>query len=387
MKRKKLVIFIRYLSLFMLVVSYLNNVENTLYPIMTMIILFLIIINNQVRFFSLSTENKFVLISYFLELTLIFILCNYTKTFNSLYFVPLILDTSFLIKEKYKYILFSFIIISSFIISLDKNIYLALESSSILLIITILSIYLESENLSKLYNQNLYDKLRISKDELKKANADLEIYASSIEELAILKERNRISREIHDSVGHSLSTTIIQLNAIEKLLKDKPLISDLVHELREFVTESFQDVRRAISELKPVEYENYQNLFKIKELVKSFIKLTNINVRLTISKNTWNLSRNQSIALYRLIQESLSNSSRHGKATEIRIFMTFNPSNLIVTISDNGIGCGNIKKGNGLSSISERIYELNGKVEFDNSNNGFTTRASFPKFSGGDFFE
>lgn len=180
--------------------------------------------------------------------------------------------------------MFSFVIISSLIISLDKNIYLALESSSILLIITVLSIYIENENLSKLYSQNLYDKLRISKDELKKVNADLETYASSIEELAILKERNRISREIHDSVGHSLSTTIIQLNAIEKLLKDKPLIYDLVHELREFVTESFQDVRRAISELKPVEYENYQSLFKIKELVKSFIKLTNINVKLTISK-------------------------------------------------------------------------------------------------------
>ncbi|HHQ5569174.1 TPA: sensor histidine kinase, partial [Clostridioides difficile] len=385
--REKLVAFIRYLSLFILVVSYLKNVENTLYPVITMIILFLIIINNQVRFFSLSNENKFILISYFLELILIFILCNYTKTFNSIYFVPLILDISFLIKEKYKYILFSFVIISSLIISLDKNIYLALESSSILLIITVLSIYIENENLSKLYSQNLYDKLRISKDELKKVNADLETYASSIEELAILKERNRISREIHDSVGHSLSTTIIQLNAIEKLLKDKPLIYDLVHELREFVTESFQDVRRAISELKPVEYENYQSLFKIKELVKSFIKLTNINVKLTISKNTWNLSRNQSIALYRLIQESLSNSSRHGKATEIRIFITFNTSNLIITISDNGIGCGNIKKGNGLNSINERIYELNGKVEFDNSNNGFTIRASFPKFSGGDFFE
>lgn len=386
MNRKKLFIFIRYLSLFILLVSYLNNAENTLYPVITIIILFLII-NNQVRFFSLSNENKFILISYFLELILIFILYNYTKTFNSLYFVPLILDTSFLIKEKYKYILFFLVIISSFIIGLDKSVYLALESSSILLIITILSMYLESENLSKLYNQSLYDKLRVSKDELKKANADLEIYASSIEELAILKERNRISREIHDSVGHSLSTTIIQLSAIEKLLKDKPLISDLVHELREFVTESFQDVRRAISELKPVEYENYQNLLKIKELVKSFIKLTNINVRLTISKNTWNLSRNQSIALYRLVQESLSNASRHGKATEIRIFITFNPSNLIITISDNGIGCNNIKKGNGLSSISERIYELNGKVEFDNSNTGFTIRASFPKFSGGDFFE
>lgn len=132
-----------------------------------MIILFLII-NNQVRFFSLSSENKFILISYFLELILIFIFCKYIKTFNPLYYVSLILDASFLIKEKYKYILFSLVIIFSFIIGLDKNLYLALESSSTLLIITLFSVYLENENLSKLYNQSLYDKLRVSKDELKK---------------------------------------------------------------------------------------------------------------------------------------------------------------------------------------------------------------------------
>ncbi|PBH35966.1 two-component sensor histidine kinase, partial [Clostridioides difficile] len=77
MNREKLVAFIRYLSLFILVVSYLKNVENTLYPVITMIILFLIIINNQVRFFSLSNENKFILISYFLELILIFIPVSY----------------------------------------------------------------------------------------------------------------------------------------------------------------------------------------------------------------------------------------------------------------------------------------------------------------------
>lgn len=78
------------------------------------------------------------------------------------------MDASFLIKEKYKYILFSLVIIFSFIIGLDKNLYLALESSSTLLIITLFSVYLENENLSKLYNQSLYDKLRVSKDELKK---------------------------------------------------------------------------------------------------------------------------------------------------------------------------------------------------------------------------
>ncbi|WP_242825930.1 sensor histidine kinase [Metaclostridioides mangenotii] len=222
---------------------------------------------------------------------------------------------------------------------------------------------------------------------MKRNNKDLEVYASSVEQLAILKERNRISREIHDSVGHSLSTTIIQLGAIEKLLKDIPEVAELVSGLREFVKESFQEVRYAVTDLKPDEYENYQNLFKIKELVENFKKLTDCDVKLTISKNTWSLSQKQSITLYRVIQESLSNSLRHGKASEVKIYIMFNKSDVITTISDNGIGCIKIDKGNGINSINERIYELNGKVEFLNSQGGFTVKATVPRIFGGGFIE
>ncbi|MEG1311677.1 MAG: sensor histidine kinase [Romboutsia sp.] len=239
----------------------------------------------------------------------------------------------------------------------------------------------------KINTQNIYDKLRVSEDELKKSNSDLEIYIRSVEELAILKERNRISREIHDSVGHSLSTTIIQLGAIENLVFYNKDLKDLVHELREFVKESFKEVRHAVTSLKPEEYENYQSLFKIEELIKNFSKMTNINVKMTVSKNTWPLSSLQSTSLYRIVQEALSNCARHANATKVNIFITFNHTNLILTINDNGHGCQNISKGNGLHSIKERVNELNGDVGFNSSNDGFIIRISLPKNIRSEFIE
>lgn len=170
-------------------------------------------------------------------------------------------------------------------------------------------------------------------------------------------------------------------------MKSNPSVRDLVHELRCFVKDSFQEVRTAISELKPIEYENYQNLFKIDELVKNFSKLTGTEIKLTISKNTWILSNSQSVGLYRVIQESLSNAVRHGRATKIDIFITFTSNQLVLTIKDNGSSCNIIKKGTGLNSISERLSELKGNVEFSNLLDSFVVRASFPKNMGGDFIE
>ncbi len=94
-------------------------------------------------------------------------------------------------------------------------------SMSLLIVISLLTQYIKEQDISLLKSEETYYKLRISEDNLIKANRDLEIYADSIKELTTLRERNRISREIHDSVGHSLSTIIIQLGAIEKKLQKK----------------------------------------------------------------------------------------------------------------------------------------------------------------------
>ncbi|MEF9992603.1 MAG: sensor histidine kinase [Romboutsia sp.] len=376
MNKNRLVTLVRYISLIMMTLSIILSSIDFSNPLF--ILLMIIVINNQFRCFNLSENSTIYIMSILLDSSLVILLSSYINTFNIFFFIPIILDICVL-KYKFKNLLLVLTTLSPIFIKSDLSIYSYFEIILMLSILSLLFIYIYNEDLEKINHQNIYDKLRISEDNLKKANTDLEIYLSSVEEIAILKERNRISREIHDSVGHSLSTTIIQLGAIKNLLKDNIPVQNLVHELREFVKESFLEVRNAVSTLKPAEYENYQNLFKIEELIKNFTKLTNVNVKMTISKNTWSLSSVQSMAVYRIIQESLSNSLRHGKATKIDIFISFNTDNLVLTISDNGVGCSNIKNGNGLSSISERISELNGKVQFNNTSDGFVIRANFPK--------
>lgn len=385
MSKNTLSISVRYIPLFVIIIDILS--QNSKVDDLLIFYFFAFMINNQLRYFNLKNNNNFKIISLFIDLILIYFLSKFTNSISFFYFIPIIFDISFLFENKIKYIMFLLTFISFILININTSILYLLKDISVLLIITLMSLYIYKENLNKLKYQNTYDKLRISEDKLKRANQDLEIYINSVEELAILKERNRISREIHDSVGHSLSTTIIQLEAIKRLLKNNPPLYELVDELRDFVKDSFSEVRTAISKLKPTEYENYQNLFKIDELVKNFSKLTNTDVKLTISKNTWNLSSVQSITLYRVIQEALSNAIRHGKCSKIDIFITFNSNELILNIKDNGLGCKSIVKGNGLNSISERIYELKGKVEFFNVEDGFLIRATFPKNVGGNFIE
>lgn len=187
-----------------------------------------------------------------------------------------------------------------------------------------LGLYIKEEHEKKLDAQLLYDELRISEEKLKQAKEELELYGASITELAVLKERNRISRDIHDSVGHALSTAIIQLNAMEVIAsKENSSVAPLALNLREFLKNCLQEVREAISTLKPSEYQTYQELYRIEELIENFKKLSGMNVRLTISKQKWELSPKMGLTLYRAIQETLSNALRHGQATDASISIHF----------------------------------------------------------------
>ena len=132
----------------------------------------------------------------------------------------------------------------------------------ILGVFIILLNYIERLYSTKLEAQKLYDKLRVSEEKLIEANQELEVYVQSIEEITLLKERNRISREIHDSVGHALSTAMIQLSAMEAIgKKEESSLGEMAGNLREFINESFQDVKKAVKELKPDEYDNYQGVW------------------------------------------------------------------------------------------------------------------------------
>jgi len=235
---------------------------------------------------------------------------------------------------------------------------------------------------TKVEAQQLYDKLRVSDEKLIEANKELEGYVESIEELTLLKERNRISREIHDSVGHTLSTAMIQLSAMEAIAdKENSSMKDMIGNLRAFISESFQDVKRAVRELKPDEYDNYQGILRLQEVCKNFERMSGVEVKVIISKGDWNLSTKQINHLYRMIQEILSNSLKHGKATMVKVIMNFTEDEFVISFSDNGVGTDKIvESGLGLKIIRERVSEIEGIVHMKSSkDNGFFVKVIVPR--------
>lgn len=340
-----------------------------------------LIINNNLRTFYIK-KDAYISLSILLEI-IIGVSCYILWGGNLiLYIVGSIIDMYILhnkiIINIYFYLMLIVCLISSYYIDYDEIII----NTMIFLLLNVLINYVKKLYDSRKISDELYDKLRISEEKLMEANKELEYYSQSIEELTLLKERNRISREIHDSVGHALTTTLIQLSAIESIaVKEKSKTKDMISLLREFVNESFQDVKKAVRELKPDEYENFQGVLRLQDVCKNFEKMSGVKIKVTIAKGEWYLSTRQVQNLYRVTQEILSNALRHGKATEVNVIMNFTDNDFVMSFKDNGVGTDKIiPSGVGLKSIRERITELNGVVDMNSKlNEGFFIKITIPK--------
>ncbi len=338
------------------------------------------IINNNLRFFTLRNKSILVFISLILEIVLSSIIYKHYGGIALFYFIASIFDGILYLKEKLALIIASIIYLTIIFITKDISFEILALNLGVITILFFISYYIKNEYRQKIAAEKLYFKLKKSEEELKKANMELEMYADSIKELTAMRERNRISREIHDSVGHSLSTIIIQLGAIETMAKKNgKLAASMAGNLREFAKAGLEEIRMAIRELKPVEIEKYEPIIAIENLTKQFSKLTGVDVKLSFSKEKRALNSEQTTVLYRLVQEFLSNSARHGKATRVNIFMNFNQDQLIITLRDNGVGTDKLEKGMGLTNIWERVEELGGEVDCESSKGkGFLLRVVLP---------
>lgn len=341
MNKSKELLSVRYIVFIFLIYQLFCESGNA--SLFSLIFILLIIINNNLRVFFIENE-KIKIISIALEFILIPIAQLNFGGWILFYLIGAIIDVFTL---KNIYIKRGFIIVSA-LIGITEKFNQSFESGMVNLFILgvfiILLNYIERLYSTKLEAQKLYDKLRVSEEKLIEANNELEGYVQSIEEITLLKERNRISREIHDSVGHALSTAMIQLSAMEAMgKKEKSSLGKMAGNLREFINESFQDVKKAVKELKPDEYDNYQGVLRI--------------------------------------QEVLSNALRHGKATVVNIIMNFTEDDFVISFKDNGEGTDKIQEsGVGLKSIRERVNEMNGLVDIKSSiGNGFFVKITIPK--------
>ncbi len=378
MKNSKELLIVRYISLVYLIFSIILSGGNSS---LGLAIILVIILNNNLRIFYFKKEIYNIL-SIILEFILIILSQYLFEGAIALYLIGTIIDIYSLENKKSRNILLAISLALILItIPFESEKYIAINLV-FLCMIYILIKYIEKLYESKILANELYDKLRISEEELKESKEELENCLESIEEITLLKERNRISREIHDSVGHALTTAMIQLSAMETIGKtESKVLSEMAGNLREFINESFQDVKRAVRELRSDEYDNVQGPIRIQEVCKNFERLTGVKVKVTLSKGEWNLSTKQVSNLLRITQEILSNSLRHGKANMVNVIMNFDKDDFVISFKDNGAGTEKIEeKGVGLKSIRERISELNGTVFFKSKiNEGFFTKIIIPR--------
>lgn len=379
MVKSKELLLMRYISFCILTFQVFIEVGNK--SIVSLVFLLLFIINNHLRMFYLEKERSAIL-SIIIELVFIPLAqMNFGGTII-FYLIGVSIDLFSLKNKIVKYGLGFIILFFGIYPKFSGPIEDGIINFVLLGIFFILLSYISRLFSTKVEAQQLYDKLRVSDEKLIEANKELEGYIESIEELTLLKERNRISREIHDSVGHTLSTAMIQLSAMEAIAeKENSSMKDMIGNLRAFISESFQDVKRAVRELKPDEYDSYQGILRLQEVCKNFERMSGVEVKVIISKGDWNLSTKQVNHLYRMIQEILSNSLKHGKATMVKVIMNFTEDEFVISFSDNGVGTDKIvESGLGLKSIRERVAEIEGIVHMKSSKDkGFFVKVIVPR--------
>ncbi|WFA08752.1 sensor histidine kinase [Tissierella sp. Yu-01] len=374
MIRDKRILIIKLLVTFMLFIAAINY-ENALIN-RTLIYAFLFIlylISNIGRYF-LKKEDT-VLISFIIELFIIYLFEYYSRyqvnyIFHIFYFLML-LEIPIYFNNK-KSIIFSLITLIISNIKFINLIYLKPSFGSIsqggFFLFTGIFLALLM-NFLKYYKVE-EEKKRLLNKELMEANIRLN-------EMTIIEERNRIARDLHDTIGHGLTGTIMSLEIVQVLIdEDIEKAKKMVIDLKESTRENLVNVREVVGTLNPNENIS-KGIESIKELIKSFTSKSNIKVNFEIEGIPVKTSPNSNIVIYRTIQEGLTNAIRHGKANLINIKLMYSHDSITLHIKDNGTGVEEILKGFGLRAMEDRVFSLGGNISFF-SKDGFSILLNLP---------
>ena len=227
-------------------------------------------------------------------------------------------------------------------------------------------------------NLELNKRLEIANTDLQRTNEELEKSLMDNARLAEIRERNRIAREIHDTLGHTLTGLAAGIDACIALAgDDKPALRNQLNLLSKVSRNGIKDIRMSVSSLRPDAPERLNLKSAIEELVENTKRVAGVNIKLDCDIINLKFDEDEEMAIYRIVQESLTNAIRHGKAKNIDVSIKKNYGSINLLICDDGIGCENIKAGFGLRHIRERVNMLKGQVNFS-SEEGFKVEAMIP---------
>ena len=204
--------------------------------------------------------------------------------------------------------------------------------------------------------------------QLEEAQTQLRAHADQVEELAISRERNRMAREIHDTLGHYLTILAVQLETALKLEEHgDPRLHDELVEARRAAAECLAEVRQSVSALRPTDLSRATLTEALARLVHEFAAaLPETEIVLDAEGEVDTLAPEVRVTLYRCVQEALTNIRKHAQATKALVRLRVANSQAELTVLDNGRGDADgaqeTPSGFGLQGIRERIALVGGSV-------------------------
>ena len=204
--------------------------------------------------------------------------------------------------------------------------------------------------------------------ELREAHEKLQAYAAQAEELAVAEERNRLAREMHDTLGHRLTVAIVQLEGAKRLVKENPdKAEEIVGTVHTQMREGLSELRSAVATLREPLQADLTLKSALKALGENFEAATDIQVEMAFAYKLPEFSNEYRTAIYRAAQEALTNVQRHAKADKVRMTLGIVDDEINLTLRDNGIGLPENadKLGFGLRGIQERAAQLGGRMRLE----------------------
>ena len=212
-------------------------------------------------------------------------------------------------------------------------------------------------------------RIRKLNEQLNQANDQLRDYAINMERMTEMRERNRLAREIHDTLGHTLNGIIMGADAGLAVFDVAPEESrKRIEVVAQSARDGLNDVRRSIKALRPDALERSSLLQALEELVEKFRLTTSAQIAYFQEAEELKLDQDEEDTLYRIVQEGLTNAVRHGKADRIEAKITRNEDIITVIVRDNGTGCEKPEEGFGLRHMRERLEMLGGTMSYGNLN-------------------
>lgn len=237
------------------------------------------------------------------------------------------------------------------------------------------------EKASRARAEELFAALEVSHQQLKD-------YAAKVAELATTRERNRLARDIHDTLGHFLTVVNVQLEKALAFRDKKPQEADqAISNAKRLASEALQDVRRSVGALRTTQElpEFTPSLHELVEHVRS----DTCTVELDREGDETSFSAQGLLALYRAAQEGLTNIQRHAGASHIWIDLRFGEQEAALVLRDNGHGFDTAKwqqgepgrdGGYGLQGVQERLELVGGNLQIESLlGQGTTLRVTIPK--------